>query len=260
MTFAIATQVSLPASGHRHGDVLTEMGEQSAAISDLVFGGSANAHARALSSVEQRVMHGLRHLRSADAALSAAQAGFARVLELTLQAERTHERTLDQDLLALVSELGRVASDGEVDGLPWLGGAVVSLDLPLGRARLHEAERVSVLLPDVAAALFDPAGLAEVELGHPLGPVRIRAIALGLLSAIRASRAQLGSTVERCARTLCALRADYAQVPGNALGSNESSLEAAPLQPHAAILAAAGRSLRAQANLSPRAALLLEAS
>jgi hypothetical protein len=244
MTFAIATQVKLPATAR------VSIGAPPPP--DLTQS-LAHFAGRELSFAEQRAMRGLERVRAGSFAVRELERGLARLSELLMRAEHTPWPTLVEEVGALLGTLGQVVGEADLRGVTLAEGGTLSVEVPVLPERSGGVEQVTLALPDVAATLFDAHALCELDADQAPARVAARSAVDASLRALietRVAFTRLEQQLEGALRTLSAAREPTAH------GSLSSGTA---LHVRAEILTAAARALKAQANPSARAVMLLEA-
>lgn len=225
----------------------------------LAVSETLRAHIRSINQVIRNANDGISLTQIADGAASTIGNLLTRMRELASQASNgtlgsTERSYLDQEFLALRSEIDRIASVTEFNGNFLLSGASNSFTLQVG-FKSGAGNTLTVSLRDLDLATLN---LSSVDISTAANAQSALSNIDSAISAVATARADYGSYQNRLEATIASL-----QVASENLSAAESRIRDADIAYETAqftrnqILVQSGIAVLAQANTLPQQALAL---
>jgi len=220
---------------------------------------SLRAQIRSINQATRNASDGISLTQIADGAAATIGSLLARLRELSSQSAsgtvgNTERSYIDQEFVALRSEIDRIAQTTEFNGQALTSGATISFSVAIG-FRSGVGNSLSLALNDIQTSSL---GLASVNVSTSANATSALANVDNAISAIATARANYGSIQNRFEATIANL-----QITSENLTAAESRLRDADVAYETSvftknqILVQAGISILAQANTLPQQALAL---
>ena len=225
----------------------------------LVLAESLRAQIRSINQATRNANDGISLTQIADGAAATVGSLLARLRELSSQAAsgtvgNTERSYIDQEFIALRSEIDRIASVTEFNGQALTSGATISFSIAIG-FRSGTGNTLDLGLNDITTTSL---GIASVNVSTSANATSALANIDSAISAIASARAEYGSIQNRFEATIANL-----QVTSENLTAAESRIRDADIALETSIftknqiLVQAGIATLAQANTLPQQALAL---
>ncbi|CUS37690.1 Flagellin [Candidatus Nitrospira nitrosa] len=220
---------------------------------------SLRAQIRSINQATRNANDGISLTQIADGAAATIGSLLARLRELSSQSAsgtvgNTERSYIDQEFLALRSEIDRIAQVTEFNGQALTSGSSISFSIAIG-FRSGSGNTLSLDLNDITTTSL---GLSSVNVSTSANATSALANVDSAISAIATARAEYGSIQNRFEATIANL-----QVTSENLTSAESRIRDADIALETSIftknqiLVQAGIATLAQANTLPQQALAL---
>lgn len=220
---------------------------------------SLRAQIRSINQATRNASDGISLTQIADGAAATIGSLLARLRELSSQAAsgtvgNTERSYIDQEFIALRSEIDRIAQVTEFNGQALTSGATISFSIAIG-FRSGAGNTLSLDLNDITTTSL---GLSTVNVSTSANATSSLANIDNAISAIATARAEYGSIQNRFEATIANL-----QVTSENLTAAESRIRDADIALETSIftknqiLVQAGIATLAQANTLPQQALAL---
>lgn len=220
---------------------------------------SLRAQIRSINQATRNANDGISLTQIADGAAATIGSLLARLRELSSQSAsgtvgNTERSYIDQEFVALRSEIDRIAQVTEFNGQALTSGSTISFSIAIG-FRSGSGNTLSLNLNDITTTSL---GLSSVNVSTSANATSALANVDSAISAIATARAEYGSIQNRFEATIANL-----QVTSENLTSAESRIRDADIALETSIftknqiLVQAGIATLAQANTLPQQALAL---
>ncbi|CUQ67240.1 flagellin N-terminal helical domain-containing protein [Candidatus Nitrospira inopinata] len=220
---------------------------------------SLRAQIRSINQATRNASDGISLTQIADGAASVVGSLLARMRELASQASSgtvgsTERSYIDQEFIALRSEIDRIAQTTEFNGQALTSGSTISFSIAIG-FRSGTGNTLSLDLNDITTTSL---GLSSVNVSTSGNATSALANIDNAISAVATARAEYGSLQNRLEATITNL-----QVTSENLTAAESRIRDADIAYETSvftknqILVQTGISVLAQANTLPQQALAL---
>lgn len=220
---------------------------------------SLRAQIRSINQATRNASDGISLTQIADGAAATIGSLLARLRELSSQSAsgtvgNTERSYIDQEFLALRSEIDRIAQVTEFNGQALTSGSSISFSIAIG-FRSGSGNTLSLNLNDITTSSL---GLSSVNVSTSANATSALANVDSAISAIATARAEYGSIQNRFEATIANL-----QVTSENLTAAESRIRDADIALETSIftknqiLVQAGIATLAQANTLPQQALAL---
>lgn len=220
---------------------------------------SLRAQIRSINQATRNASDGISLTQIADGAAATIGSLLARLRELSSQSAsgtvgNTERSYIDQEFVALRSEIDRIAQTTEFNGQALTSGATISFSVAIG-FRSGTGNSLSLALNDITTSSL---GLSSVNVSTSANATSALANVDNAISAIATARANYGSIQNRFEATISNL-----QITSENLTAAESRLRDADVAYETSvftknqILVQTGISILAQANTLPQQALAL---
>jgi flagellin len=220
---------------------------------------SLRAQIRSINQATRNASDGISLTQVADGAAATIGSLLARLRELSSQSAsgtvgNTERSYIDQEFVALRSEIDRIAQTTEFNGQALTSGSTISFTVAIG-FRSGTGNTLSLDLNDITTSSL---GLSSVNVSTSANATSALANIDNAISAIATARAEYGSLQNRFEATIANL-----QITGENLTAAESRIRDADVAYETSqftknqILVQAGISVLAQANTLPQQALAL---
>ncbi|MCP9470682.1 MAG: flagellin [Nitrospira sp.] len=220
---------------------------------------SLRAQIRSINQATRNASDGISLTQIADGAAATIGSLLARMRELASQASSgtvgsTERSYIDQEFIALRSEIDRIAQTTEFNGQALTSGSTISFSVAIG-FRSGVGNTLELDLNDITTTSL---GLNDVNVSTAANGMSALANIDNAISAVATARAQYGSLQNRFEATIANL-----QVTSETLTAAESRIRDADIAYETSvftknqILVQAGISVLAQANTLPQQALAL---
>jgi flagellin len=220
---------------------------------------SLRAQIRSINQATRNASDGISLTQIADGAAATIGSLLARLRELSSQSAsgtvgNTERSYIDQEFIALRSEIDRIAQVTEFNGQALTSGSSISFSIAIG-FRSGSGNTLSLALNDITTSSL---GLSSVNVSTSANATSALANVDNAISAIATARAEYGSIQNRFEATIANL-----QVTSENLTAAESRIRDADIALETSvftknqILVQAGIATLAQANTLPQQALAL---
>lgn len=220
---------------------------------------SLRAQIRSINQATRNASDGISLTQIADGAASVIGSLLARMRELASQSSSgtvgaTERSYIDQEFIALRSEIDRIAQTTEFNGQALTSGSTISFSIAIG-FRSGTGNTLSLDLNDITTTSL---GLSSVNVSTSANATSALANVDNAISAVATARAEYGSLQNRLEATITNL-----QVTSENLTAAESRIRDADVAYETSvftknqILVQTGISVLAQANTLPQQALAL---
>ncbi|MCP9456487.1 MAG: flagellin [Nitrospira sp.] len=220
---------------------------------------SLRAQIRSINQATRNASDGISLTQIADGAASVIGSLLARMRELASQSSSgtvgaTERSYIDQEFIALRSEIDRIAQTTEFNGQALTSGSAISFSIAIG-FRSGTGNTLSLDLNDITTTSL---GLSSVNVSTSANAASALANIDNAISAVATARAEYGSLQNRLEATIANL-----QVTSENLTAAESRIRDADIAYETSlfvknqILVQTGISVLAQANTLPQNALAL---
>ncbi|MCP9449023.1 MAG: flagellin [Nitrospira sp.] len=220
---------------------------------------SLRAQIRSINQATRNASDGISLTQIADGAASVVGSLLARMRELASQSSSgtvgaTERSYIDQEFIALRSEIDRIAQTTEFNGQALTSGSTISFSIAIG-FRSGTGNTLSLDLNDITTSSL---GLSSVNVSTSSNATSALANIDSAISAVATARAEYGSLQNRLEATITNL-----QVTSENLTAAESRIRDADVAYETSvftknqILVQTGISVLAQANTLPQQALAL---
>ena len=220
---------------------------------------SLRAQIRSINQATRNASDGISLTQIADGAAATIGSLLARLRELSSQSAsgtvgNTERSYIDQEFVALRSEIDRIAQTTEFNGQALTSGSTISFSVAIG-FRSGTGNTLDLALNDITTASL---GLSSVNVSTSANATSALANVDNAISAIATARAEYGSIQNRFEATIANL-----QVTSENLTAAESRIRDADVAYETSvftknqILVQTGISVLAQANTLPQQALAL---
>lgn len=220
---------------------------------------SLRAQIRSINQATRNASDGISLTQIADGAASVIGSLLARMRELASQSSSgtvgaTERSYIDQEFLALRSEIDRIAQTTEFNGQALTSGSTISFSIAIG-FRSGTGNTLSLDLNDITTTSL---GLSSVNVSTSANATSALANIDNAISAVATARAEYGSLQNRLEATISNL-----QVTSENITAAESRIRDADIAYETSvftknqILVQTGISVLAQANTLPQQALAL---
>jgi flagellin len=220
---------------------------------------SLRAQIRSINQATRNASDGISLTQIADGAAATIGSLLARLRELSAQSAsgtvgNTERSYIDQEFVALRSEIDRIAQVTEFNGQALTSGSTINFSIAIG-FRSGVGNTLSLSLNDITTASL---GLASVNVSTSANATSSLANIDNAISAVASARAEYGSIQNRFEATIANL-----QITGENLTAAESRIRDADIALETSIftknqvLVQAGIATLAQANALPQQALAL---
>jgi flagellin len=220
---------------------------------------SLRAQIRSINQATRNASDGISLTQIADGAAATIGSLLARLRELSSQAAsgtvgNTERSYIDQEFVALRSEIDRIAQVTEFNGQALTSGSTISFSIAIG-FRSGSGNTLDLALNDITTSSL---GLSSVNVSTSANATSALANVDNAISAIASARAEYGSIQNRFEATIANL-----QVTSENLTAAESRIRDADIALETSvftknqILVQAGIATLAQANTLPQQALAL---
>lgn len=220
---------------------------------------SLRAQIRSINQATRNASDGISLTQIADGAASVVGSLLARMRELASQSSSgtvgaTERSYIDQEFIALRSEIDRIAQTTEFNGQALTSGSTISFSIAIG-FRSGTGNTLSLDLNDITTTSL---GLSSVNVSTSANAMSALANIDSAISAVATARAEYGSLQNRLEATISNL-----QVTAENITAAESRIRDADVAYETSvftknqILVQTGISILAQANTLPQQALAL---
>ena len=220
---------------------------------------SLRAQIRSINQATRNASDGISLTQVADGAAATIGSLLARLRELSSQSAsgtvgNTERSYIDQEFLALRSEMDRIAQVTEFNGQALTSGSTISFSMAIG----FKSGTGNTLSMDLNDLTISSLGLSSVNVSTSANATSALANIDNAISAVATARAEYGSLQNRFEATIANL-----QITSENLTAAESRIRDADVAYETAqftknqILVQAGISVLAQANTLPQQALAL---
>lgn len=251
-TVALARSVERLSSGLR----ITRAADDAAGLG---LSETLRAHVRSINQAIRNSSDGISLTQVADGAASTSGSLLARLRELASQSSSgtvgsTERSYIDQEFLALRSEIDRIATVTEFNGQALLSGSSISFTVQVG-FKSGTGNTLSLALNDLTISSL---GISSVNVSTAANAQSALGNIDSAISAIATARAEYGSIQNRFEATIASL-----QVTSETLTAAESRIRDADVAYETSIftknqiLVQTGIAVLAQANTLPQQALAL---
>ena len=231
----------------------------------LAISESLKSQIRSLHQAERNANDGISLLQTGENSMNEMSSIMSRLRELAMQSATdtvgpTQRGYLEQEAVALVTEIDRIAAVTEFNGTLLLDGSLAAIDLQIG-INNTAADRLSVTIPAMDAATLGTSGgaaLATIDLTTAAGAQAALGIIDVSLEDISTQRANIGAYENRLQVTITNL-----QSARENLGAANSRIRDTDIAEETAVLTRqnilmqAGVTVLGQANQLPSVALSL---
>lgn len=232
----------------------------------LAISESLKSQIRSLGQAERNANDGISLLQTGENSMNEMSSIMSRLRELAMQSATdtvgtTQRGYIEQEALALRTEVDRIAAVTEFNGTPLLDGSLAAIDLQIG-INNTAADRLSVTIPAMDSATLGTSGggasLATMDLSTKAGAQAALGIIDVSIEDISTERANIGAYENRLQVTIANL-----QSARENLGAANSRIRDTDIAEETAsltrqnILMQAGVTVLGQANQLPSLALSL---
>lgn len=232
----------------------------------LAISESLKSQIRSLGQAERNANDGISLLQTGENAMNEMSSIMSRLRELAMQSATdtvgdTQRGYIEQEALALRTEVDRIAAVTEFSGTPLLDGSLVAIDFQIG-INNTASDRLSVTIPAMDTATLGTSGggaaLSTVDLSTKAGAQAALGIIDVSIEDISTQRANIGAYENRLQVTISNL-----QSARENLGAANSRIRDTDIAEETAVLTRqnilmqAGVTVLGQANQLPSVALSL---
>lgn len=231
----------------------------------LAISESLKSQIRSLGQAERNANDGISLLQTGENSMNEMSSIMSRLRELAMQSATdtvgdTQRGYIEQEAVALRTEIDRIAAVTEFSGTPLIDGSLVAIDLQIG-INNTASDRLSITIPAMDTATLGTSGgaaLNTVDLSTKLGAQTALGIIDVAIEDISTERANIGAYENRLQVTIANL-----QSARENLGAANSRIRDTDIASETAaltrqnILMQAGVTVLGQANQLPSVALSL---
>ena len=231
----------------------------------LAISESLKSQIRSLGQAERNANDGISLLQTAENSMNEMSSIMSRLRELAMQSATdtvgdTQRGYIEQEAVALRTEIDRIAAVTEFSGTPLIDGSLVAIDLQIG-INNTASDRLSITIPAMDTATLGTSGgaaLNTVDLSTKLGAQAALGVIDVSIEDISTERANIGAYENRLQVTIANL-----QSARENLGAANSRIRDTDIAEETAmltrqnILMQAGVTVLGQANQLPSLALSL---
>jgi len=232
----------------------------------LAISESLKSQIRSLAQAERNANDGISLLQTGENAMNEMSSIMSRLRELAMQSATDtvgpeQRGYIEQEALALRTELDRMATVTEFNGTPLLDGSLVAIDLQIG-INNTASDRLSITIPAMDSATLGTSGggaaLATVDLSTKAGAQAALGIIDVSIDDISTQRASIGAVENRLQVTIANLQSarENLSAANSRIRDTDIAEETATLT-RQNILMQAGVTVLGQANQLPSIALSL---
>ncbi|MEM6959756.1 MAG: flagellin [Myxococcota bacterium] len=232
----------------------------------LAISESFRAQIRSLGQAERNANDGISLLQTAENTMNELSSIMIRMRELATQSATDtvsvqQRGYIEQEAAALRTEVDRLASVTEFNGIPLLDGSATNLDLQIG-INNTAADRITFSFPAMDSATLGTAGggaaLSTTDLSTKAGAQAALGIVDAAINDISSERAGIGATENRLQVTITNLQSarENLSAANSRIRDTDVAAETAALTRNN-ILMQAGTNVLSQANQLPSIALSL---
>ncbi|MCC7011030.1 MAG: flagellin FliC [Planctomycetes bacterium] len=215
------------------------------------------AQVRSLAVASRNAQDGVSLAQTAEGALQEVNNNLNRMRELAVQSSNgtltTADRsTLDTEFQALITEIGRVASQTTFNGVSLLDGTTTSLSVQVGT---NAGETITISLSDMTSTTL---GISSQNIGTTGGAASALTAIDSAIDSVTTTRGALGASQNRLSSSIASILNTRENLSGaeSRIRDVDVALETADLTRNS-ILQQAAVSVLAQANTQPQLALSL---
>lgn len=218
---------------------------------------------RSLQQAKRNANDGISLVQTTEGALNESSSILVRMRELAVQAANgsvssSDKGTLNEEFLALVGEIQRIARSTEFNGIKLLDGSSSTIQFQVG---FGTTQGIDTIVLSLSPALSTSLGIQSLDIsasGNPNGALNAIDVAINTVSSLRGS---LGAAQNRLTSTISNLGVALENLSSaeSRIRDVDVAVETAQLTRNT-ILQQASISILGQANVAPQAALSLLAT